>query len=220
MDAISEAAAERLCLALPAGERERAARFRQPADRVRFIVARAALRRILSNTLGEPFGAIALVTSPTGNPQLTSRSPQFNLAHSGSVVLIAIADEAAVGVDVERVRDLAARDEIASRFMHAGERAEIARLTGAQAELAFFRCWTRKEAVAKALGLGLSLPLHRYRVTCASAQDARVLSIDEDEAGAGSWFLAGLSPHTGHVGAVAWRDAPLTLRRRTLELAR
>ncbi|TMJ89380.1 MAG: 4'-phosphopantetheinyl transferase superfamily protein [Alphaproteobacteria bacterium] len=86
---------------------------------------------------------------------------QFSLSHCRDVALIAFTRGVPVGVDVEHVRPLADWKRIAARYLHPGERMELMALSEDERLTAFFRCWTRKEAVAKALGVGLSLPLNR-----------------------------------------------------------
>jgi 4'-phosphopantetheinyl transferase len=119
-----------LCLERPAPDRdwallspaevERAARLRQPADRVRSVCTRAALRRLLGEWLGIPASQVPLAVGPHGRPRLGADTegdgqgrgdapgwdadggPDFNISHSGECALIALADGGlSVGVDVE-----------------------------------------------------------------------------------------------------------------------
>jgi len=65
-------------------ERARAARFRQPTDRRRFVVGRASLRYLLGQQLGQAPAQITLVLNAFGKPQLPAPAPlHFNIAHSG-----------------------------------------------------------------------------------------------------------------------------------------
>ena len=109
--------------------------------------------------------------------------------------------------------------DLARRFLHPGEVADLAMLTGRAAELAFFRCWTRKEAVAKALGLGLSLPLDQYRVSCRPDEPARLLVLPDIAPAAAAWSLIDLDPSPDYVGALAVPLRPIGLVCRTLDLA-
>jgi 4'-phosphopantetheinyl transferase len=70
-------------------------------------------------------------------------------------VIVAIARGREVGVDVERVRFPLPELAGVRRYLAPGERAAIDAREGlAQAE-AFFRAWTRKEALLKATGEGI-----------------------------------------------------------------
>jgi 4'-phosphopantetheinyl transferase len=140
-------------------ERERAARFRFPRDRERFVAARGTLRAILGAYLGKPAGEVALACGPNGKPHVAAseRSDvQFNLAHSRDLALFALAAGRAVGVDVEFVNpDLPFLDS-APAVCSTREIAELRRLDPDAARVRFFKIWTAKEARLKASGEGFS----------------------------------------------------------------
>jgi 4'-phosphopantetheinyl transferase len=138
-------------------ERRRAARFRFPEHALRFRVCHTAVRLVLGQYLGQPAETIELATDSAGKPRLAGNSGlRFNLSHSGDVALLAVTSELEVGVDVEAIRlDLPVDD--LERYFTVCERERL-RLAGSgeiRAQ-AFFRYWTRKEAVLKADGSGLS----------------------------------------------------------------
>jgi 4'-phosphopantetheinyl transferase len=138
-------------------ERVRAARFRFPHLQHAFILARGALRILLGRYLQADPGAIALQYGPSGKPALADpTSLRFNLSHSADLALFAFASDCEVGIDVERIRPLPDMEQIAIRQFRAQEAAELLALPAGRREPAFFRCWTRMEAVGKALGEGLS----------------------------------------------------------------
>lgn len=202
---------------LSAREQVRADRLWRVADRRNFIAAHAGLLLLLAAVLGHRTEDVQLTQNDTGKPMLVGRALEFNLSHSGEIVLIALASGVSIGVDVEQPRAMPDRAAIARRFLHPGEVGDLATLTGRAAELAFFRCWTRKEAVAKALGLGLSLPLDQYRVSCRPDEPARLLVLPD--IGPAAWSLIDLDPSPDYVGALAVPLRPITLVRRTLDLA-
>jgi 4'-phosphopantetheinyl transferase len=142
---------------LPAPERERAAGFLREDATGRWVAARWALRRVLARYLDQPAAEIALELGENDKPQLADRSSglRFNLSHSRDLVLIAVAREREVGVDVERVepdRDLLA---LAERALAPEALAEIRAAAPADRPRAFYRAWTRHEARLKCLGTGL-----------------------------------------------------------------
>lgn len=93
---------------------------------------------------------------------------------------------------------------LACRSAAAGRRRRRTRLD----PLAFFLCWTRKEAFSKAVGEGLSLSLDRYRVTCTPDDPARIVEIDGNETEAAAWSVFDLRPDAGCVGAAVTRGSP------------
>jgi 4'-phosphopantetheinyl transferase len=198
---------------MSAEEQARAARFAREQDRHSFTAAHGGLRRLLAAMLGEPPQTFAFAANEFGKPRLAPpRGIGFNMSHSGGIVLIGVARDLAIGVDVEALRDVPERPNIVRRYFHPGEAADFATLSENQAEQAFFRCWSRKEAVVKALGLGMSLDLHRYRVTCLPDAAPDVLALEGDADSAAAWSLLDLDPAPGHVGAVAARAKPLAVR--------
>jgi 4'-phosphopantetheinyl transferase len=192
LDAAPEAAAE-LSALLSEEERARAARFRFERDRARYIVARARLRQLLGARLGASPAAIELACGRNGKPALARRFARsgwtFNLSHSEGFAAFAFARGREVGVDLEAIRPLEEADEIAARVFSRREHADYRAAPALDKPLAFFRCWTRKEAFAKALGTGLRLRLERFDLSLLGARSA--------------WRLESFSPLPGFVAAVA-----------------
>jgi 4'-phosphopantetheinyl transferase len=186
---------------LSAEERERALRFRHGTDMRRYAVGRAALRTILGGYLSIPAHEIALVYGPHGKPSLAGGGPRFSFSHSDDLAVAAFAGEAELGVDVERLDREAEIDNVVSRFASKREREAFAALPAEERRPAFFRWWTRKEALAKAAGLGLSAPFESFDVSIA-AGDARLLSTRLAELG-GAWMLNEFEPAPGFIGALA-----------------
>ena len=219
---VAEEWLEPLAGVLAPDERERAIRFLFPRDRHRFVVARASLRVLLGRHLGARPSAIGFTYGPQGKPSLagsTGASLHFSVSHCEDLALIVLRRDGPLGVDLEAVRPMADRDAVASRFFTAAETAAIDSVPPAARDLAFFLCWTRKEAFAKAMGAGLSFALDRCQVTCRPDEPPRVVEIDGDRAEGARWFMWDLRPAPGFVGAVAVRaSGPSTsLARLSLE---
>ncbi len=150
-------------------ERQRAARFVHPHHADRFRAAHAALRHAVSAYAGVPAAALRFAAGPFGKPRLDPPGVAFNLSHSGDWALIALARAAAVGVDIEQPRPIPDHAELARRTFAPAEAAALEALAPDDRLPGFFRCWTRKEAVVKALGTGLSTPLDRFVVPVGTA---------------------------------------------------
>lgn len=142
-------------------ERATARRFHHAADGVRHLVGRAVTRRVLQATCGHQDVADFLRT-PWGKPVCPGEGLQFSIAHSGAMVWTAFCHGHPVGIDVEQMRPLPDLAQIAA-MLHPAERQAITRCSPHDTS-AFYRCWTRKEAVLKALGQGLSIPLDAFQV--------------------------------------------------------
>jgi 4'-phosphopantetheinyl transferase len=178
------------CLVLLDGEeRTRAERFLRPVDRARFIASHAALRVALGAALGVAPEAVRFSRDEAGRPYLAGPEGaglDFNLSHSGDIALIGLARGGRIGVDVEVRRPLPDALRIARAHFAPDEVSALAALPPQHGEAAFFGLWTRKEAVVKALGAGLSLPLDRFSVSVPPAPPW-VLRMAE---GAQDWTLA------------------------------
>ncbi len=162
---MSDAARRRLRELLSTDEQERAATFRFDADRARFVVVRAVLRLLLSEAGLGPAECLTLVAGRYGKPELAHvSSVRFNVAHSGNLGVIAIATGQDVGVDVQEMRARPDLAGLARRFFTRQEALTLAALPEADLPAAFYRCWVRKEACVKAVGLGLRAPFDGFDV--------------------------------------------------------
>jgi len=214
--AVDDACERRLGALLDTAECARAARFRLPGDRRRFTVAHAGLRVLLSAALRCRPLEVHIVQAGLHKPIVPGGAIEFNLTHSGAIVAIALA-RIPVGVDVELIRDMPDRAAIVERFFHPAESAALASSAPEAAQTAFFRTWTRKEAVAKAVGLGLSLPLDEYCVSTNPA-DPCVVALPDGQPPADQWSLFDIAPEPGYIGAIAVAQRGVNLVCRTLDL--
>ena len=69
--------------------------------------------------------------------------------------------------------------------------------------MAFFECWTRKEAYIKALGDGLSMALDSFRVSLLPGSPAVLLEAAAERGPAGVWRLKALTHVPGYAAALA-----------------
>jgi len=174
-------------------ENERAARFRFPEHRRRFVIARGRLRQLLAAYLEVLPRDVGFAYSEAGKPELSAfhRSDLcFNVSHSGDIGVFAFALGRRIGVDVECIRHDVDVDEIPRRFFSQLEQQTLAGLEGRQKIEGFFNCWTRKEAYVKAVGSGLSLPLRDFDVSLAPGEPARLLATRPVPDLASKWSMA------------------------------
>jgi 4'-phosphopantetheinyl transferase len=149
------------------------------------------------------------VYSDYGKPFLAPESNHpgfsFNLSHAAGLALYAVTYNQDVGIDVEHIRTDIEYEEIAQQFFSPGEVAVLRTVPDPLKPLAFFNCWTRKEAYIKAQGQGLSLPLDRFDVSLVPGEPAQLLTNLDDPQAVSRWSLQELTPGLGYVGAVAVR---------------
>jgi 4'-phosphopantetheinyl transferase len=192
----------RLQKTLSPDELDRAARFHFPEDQQRFITARGVLRDILARYLGRSPAELHFSYASFGKPSLASDcaadSLRFNLSHSGSIALYAVARHREVGIDLERIEPRLAEDDIAEKFFSRNEVTGLRSLPPSALLKAFFNCWTRKEAYVKARGEGLQIPLESFDVSL--APDEQVAFLNEGEFG---WSLRALLLDPDYAAAIA-----------------
>lgn len=179
---------------LNGAERGRAEEFRAPAAQRRYVLARAALRRLLGESLACAPADVMLRTGRHGKPALAGvQGLWFNVSHSGDYALIALSSQGPVGVDIER------QDErlscVEEEALTACERA---------APMNFFTRWVGKEAVLKAIGVGIGKYLN----------ELSVLALEQGryQLAYGRWpwpgfAAASLPAPPGYAAAIAWISA-------------
>jgi 4'-phosphopantetheinyl transferase len=129
--------------------------------RARAISDQGFLRTVLAHHLNTAPTDLPIRRTPFGKPFLddvsgTGGDVRFNMTHSGDLTAVAVTLGREVGIDVEHIRADIAFTDIAHEFFTAEEQSQLASLCPADAIQAFFRIWVRKEAVLKAIGLGIA----------------------------------------------------------------
>jgi 4'-phosphopantetheinyl transferase len=192
-----------LLAVLTSAEADRAARFHHDADRRRSIVGRAVLRHLLSRHFAVEPQAFRFELRENGKPFLPQSDIHFNVSHSGEIVAIALAGNE-VGVDIEAKHRIPQIAAIAARFFSKEEAERVRAATDATAE--FFRIWTMKEAVVKAVGQGLGFPLDRFTVPSSAPTPRLAISVGRPPMTA-DWFVVETEVPDGYYGAVAMRGS-------------
>lgn len=196
-----------LAALLSVDERRRAEAFYFEEHQREFIVCRGLLRTLLGRYLGIAPEDVRLSYGAYGKPAVAERADaaplQFNLAHSVGLAVFAFTRDAAIGVDVERCRPLPDAGQLVERFFSPQEADAWRRLPPDEQPLAFFNCWTRKEAFIKAVGDGLSHPLDQFAVSLTPGEPARLLQTNGDPEAASRWTLHALTPADDYVAALA-----------------
>lgn len=185
---------------LNAAERARRERLRLAADRARFTLGAALVRLIIGQRTGQPAAAVPVDRTcprcgePHGRPTVADSGVRLSVSHSGDWVAVAVSETADVGVDVEQVSDV-------DLAMLAPSVLSVAEYASAATRDDFFRAWTRKEAVVKATGDGLSVPL--AEVVIGESNDSTLTVITYPGRKPLAVQLVDLGQRDGHVAALA-----------------
>lgn len=136
----------------------RAAQFQKEKDRSLFIVAHYALDTLLTNVFHiQPQISIDLHQKPF----IANHPIHFNLSHTEKRILIGFS-HAPIGVDVEKVIPLPDLDILVRNTMHPDEMRTFNSGDPALKLSLFYNLWTKKEAVVKALGVGLGKEFNTF----------------------------------------------------------
>lgn len=193
---------------LSTADRDRAARFRQPADLARFMAGRALLAQMLREELAFDPPTLEFALTKNGRPYLPGQPAfHFSITHAGDWVGVALGENAQVGIDIESVDRRVDLEPLAERIFNAEDLARFRALHSANRIPAFFRAWTGKEAVLKAKGIGLFGGVREIAVPL----DDKPGSFREGET---TWRIEPLEMPAGYIGTVAWDKAqkPLGVR--------
>jgi 4'-phosphopantetheinyl transferase len=208
----SGAAADSLLARLSPDEVSRAQRYHREADRQRFIYGRVILRTLLGRYTGQNPEGIQLIGDANKKPCVMDKSGiQFNVSHAGNWILWAIG-RVSVGVDVEEIKPVFSFDDIVAYSFSPEEQRHI--LAHPYARRLFYQLWTRKEALVKATGQGLTDFIDR--IPCLDGEHHRA---DDGLQRSASWSVRSFSVADGYPGAIAHGGPPEVIRFYTIDEA-
>lgn len=170
---------------LDAQELSRANRLVHADVRRRFIMCRSKLRQLLSQELGIAAADVAFRYERWGKPQLaqTSNPPlHFNVSHSGEWAMIVVA-QVPVGVDLEVRSPRMQYRAIASQILSDRERRVWQTLAPPLQETTTLRLWVCKEALLKAMGLGIAEGLKQVSFPIPLPDDGQPFTPDDINGG-------------------------------------
>ena len=121
------------------------------------------------------------------------------------MALLAVSLRRQVGIDVEEPGRHIETDAIVKQFFAPTEQLAYSALPVSERELAFLRCWTRKEAYIKARGEGMGIALDSFAVSL--GPQAFLTPVAPDEA----WQITDLNLADAYVGALVYEGGPQTV---------
>jgi 4'-phosphopantetheinyl transferase len=136
---------------LSSDEHLRARRLVKKEDALHFVAARAGLRMILGEEIGKSPRDLTFQLSPSGKPRLANHGDMhFNLSHSSGHAVLALSRQEPVGIDIERIRELASGIEF--QFLSSEEISRLVRFSASARMALLVGWWAAKEAVIKLYG--------------------------------------------------------------------
>lgn len=193
--------------------------YRRDVDKQRFLTGRALIRGVAAAELGIAPADVAIDAScfdcgkPHGKPKVAGL--EVSISHSGDWVALALTEATPVGVDVEEVRD-AEVDGLAGIAFSPDELTAFEQVPHADKKAAFFTYWSRKEAVVKATGKGMSVAMSKLtlsghdeppRVVASRAPEVDIATVRMVDLDAGSGYRACVAVFGTDDPKVTERDA-------------
>jgi len=193
-------------------EIQKGKQFKFEKDRRAFWGGRGILRYLLSYYTSVPPDELKFQYNAFGKPFLSNNklpfSVVFNLSHSIDSIILAFAKDRALGIDIESFNQFAGWKDIVNAFFLEEEKEYLYHLKPAEQLRCFFQIWTKKEALLKALGVGLGMGLERLPKTPLIGQ--KVIHITEKDFSSSTWVIRELSLSQGYNGAIAYQGEDIS----------
>jgi 4'-phosphopantetheinyl transferase len=174
-------------------EHARAEQFHFKRDTIHYIARWGILRSIMGRYLSVDPGQLRFHHTQYGKPELIDASGlekiHFNMSHSREMALFAFSRTHELGIDIEYIHDIPDLPNIIEISFSPKEKQAMDAMPAAERRAAFFRGWTCKEAITKALGRGLSLPLQGIEVSLAGGEHPGLLNLKDDVTDVSDWSL-------------------------------
>ncbi|MCP4040845.1 MAG: 4'-phosphopantetheinyl transferase superfamily protein [Gammaproteobacteria bacterium] len=189
-------------------EESKQKRFRFERHRHQYLVTRAMVRSVLSLYINEiDPGDWLFKTNSYGKPSIGNEPLQiplcFNISHTGNFIVMAVALDHDVGVDVENLHRAGDMQAIAKRFFSPLELTALQALPDEQQQGRFFDLWTLKEAYIKACGMGLSIPLAHFSFSFSQRKRIDISFTPEVDDSPEQWRFWQIRPDEDHKVALA-----------------
>jgi 4'-phosphopantetheinyl transferase len=181
--------------------------YRQDADKRRFLTGRVLAKTVAADRLGVPLESIAFDATcedcgkPHGRPRIPGADLTLSISHSGELIGVAATPSVPVGLDVETA-NRRADEGLIDYALSPAEAQHLAGLSGEEKAAAFFVYWTRKEAVMKATGKGLKIPLQSITFSRYD-EPARLVTSGDPALDPARTRLADLKAADGYRAAIA-----------------
>jgi 4'-phosphopantetheinyl transferase len=197
-------------------EQQRCDKFKSEKRRREFIIGRGLLRTLMGQCLEMDPSVFEFAYTEHQKPYLPVAALgvpiTFNISHSRDLALVALALERHIGIDIEYLRPDVDFKKLAGRFFSERESRSLEAYHDVRLTAAFFACWTRKEALLKAIGEGIAFGLGDFSVAVDPQDRVVTLHTHWDEAEAARWSIVNLDLNPGYAAAVAASGAIFKLR--------
>ena len=187
-------------------EQNRAQRFRFSRDRDLFVMGRYITRILLAHYAGSTPDKVNIMPDAFGKPSSDLRLC-FNISHSHDQLLLGFSDSP-IGVDIERRDSLADIESLGESHFSEIEFQMLMNVAKDKRCDKFFEIWTKKEALIKGIGKGLSISLQDFNVMGWNGKVQWGLPAMQQY---GDWYIRELEAKPEYKSAFATQNATANL---------
>jgi len=188
-------------------EAKKAGRFHFKIHQDRYVKGRFMLRSVLGMYLDSDFYDQEFHANFYGKPALQKHpedhSIRFNISNSENICVCAFSQNSEIGIDIEKIHDLPDMDQIIAASFSDEEIRKIHSLSEPDLTRTFFQYWARKEALIKAMGMGLSHPMNNVNVVTRDENPSQLMIKTERSDISEEWTLLDMDICTGFAAALA-----------------
>lgn len=171
-------------------EKERADQLKIKKVFEQFVLTRGRLRRNVAQQLSCTPQELIIDVAEKGKPYLKNFNYQFNVSHTQGSAIIALSPTIQLGIDMENINREVDIFGVAKQLFTKQEQDFI--FNESDQKQAFFYVWTRKEALVKALGLGIYSDI----------KTVSIINKDEITIKGQRWFIKELDLFEGYQSAL------------------
>ena len=161
-------------------EHTRCNKYLREEDQIRYVGNHRFVRQVLANYLNTPPSQIIFSKATMGKPYVKDCGLFFSYSYRGNLGLLSISKQEEVGVDIEKMRPLLDAKTFISFSFSEKEKEIIYNSKPAEFQNTLFTFWTFKEAIIKALGVGLNADLTRVDLSEFFYSESNALSFDKN----------------------------------------
>jgi 4'-phosphopantetheinyl transferase len=134
------------------------------------------------------------------------------------MVLYAVTMNRNIGIDVEYIKDNIDVVQIANRFFSSSEIQSLDCIPDKERPGKFFQYWTRKEALAKAIGKGVSFPFEQCDVSLINGKALSPVKPTWPNTESTCWHIQDLFPGEGYAASISTEGGNLEISYLALSL--
>lgn len=144
----------------PQSYQDKIKNYRRWQDAQLSLIGQILLRKAIADVGLSGINMENLRFSKYNKPYFENDQVYFNISHSGEIAICALMDKFEIGIDIERIANIKLEDF--KPHMTNNEWNRI--ISSINTDSFFFDYWTQKEAVIKAHGDGLAIPLKSFEI--------------------------------------------------------